>query len=407
MNTKLVTLLVILITLTSFLPGCTKYKYTSPKADETGWSEEGVEELSRAINRFAINLYLNISEKENIFFSPYSIFSAFALLYEGARGDTARELEKVFFFPNDQTVRRPNFARIYNLINNNSRYFDLHTANALWIQKNYPILQDYLQVIETYYGGEAFNVDFSGATEQTRELINEWIEHQTNYTIKDFFPPNSIDPLTRLVLTNAIYFKGIWLKQFDENETTEDIFWIDNDTTVKIQMMKVYDFFNYTETDDLQIIELPYKGKRICMLVLLPKRNIEQIEDNLTINSLNSWVENLTEQRIEVYLPKINLSTEYSLKEILESMGLHSIFCPGEADFSGIDGTKNLFVDEAIHKAFIKIDEKGTEASAATGIIMPISLPTIFRADHPFIFLILDKETDIILFMGKIVNPAE
>ena len=262
-------------------------------------------------------------------------------------------------------------------------------------------------MIETYYGGEAFNVDFSGATEQTRELINEWIEHQTNYTIKDFFPPNSIDPLTRLVLTNAIYFKGIWLKQFDENETTEDIFWIDNDTTVKIQMMKVYDFFNYTETDDLQIIELPYKGKRICMLVLLPKRNIEQIEDNLTINSLNSWVENLTEQRIEVYLPKINLSTEYSLKEILESMGLHSIFCPGEADFSGIDGTKNLFVDEAIHKAFIKIDEKGTEASAVTGIIMPISLPTIFRANHPFIFLILDKETDIILFMGKIVNPAE
>lgn len=407
MNTKLVTLLVILITLTSFLPGCTKYKYTPPKADETGWSEEGVEVLSRAINRFAINLYLNISDGRNIFFSPYSIFSAFALLYEGARGDTARELEKVFFFPNDPTVRRPNFARIYNLINNNSRYFDLHTANALWIQKNYPILQDYLQVIETYYGGEAFNVDFSGATEQTRELINEWIEHQTNYTIKDFFPPNSIDPLTRLVLTNAIYFKGIWLKQFDENETTEDIFWIDNDTTVKIQMMKVYDFFNYTETDDLQIIELPYKGKRICMLVLLPKRNIEQIEDNLTINSLNSWVENLTEQRIEVYLPKINLSTEYSLKGILESMGLYSIFCPGEADFSGIDGTKNLFVDEAIHKAFIKIDEKGTEASAATGIIMPISLPTIFRANHPFIFLILDKETDIILFMGKIVNPAE
>ena len=164
--------------------------------------------------------------------------------------------EKVFFFPNDPTVRRPNFARIYNLINNNSRYFDLHTANALWIQKNYPILQDYLQVIETYYGGEAFNVDFSGATEQTRELINEWIEHQTNYTIKDFFPPNSIDPLTRLVLTNAIYFKGIWLKQFDENETTEDIFWIDNDTTVKIQMMKKKVFFLLFVIDFLKLVSV-------------------------------------------------------------------------------------------------------------------------------------------------------
>jgi len=384
-----------------------------PKSDDTGWSEEGAQEVIDANNQFALELYTELSKngKENIFYSPYSIFAALGMTYEGAKGETKDEIKSVFHFPEDSTLR-PNFAKIYNDINKNEEDYELRTGNALWVQKDYPFLEDYINIVEKYYGGKVSNLDFVKETEKSRQTINSFIEEQTNGKIKDLIPKGVLDYLTRLVLTNAIYFKGTWQWEFNPKNTEEVDFKITPTDIVKVPMMYMKPEkakFNYADLEDLQILELPYKGEKISMLILLPKDNLEDIQP-LTIEKLKEWKSQTKEETLdEIYLPKFEFDTKYFMKEILSDMGMPTAF-EMDADFSGMDGTKSLYIKEVIHQAYVKVDEKGTEAAAATGVVMELTsiMPkNIFRADHPFIFIIQQNDTGNILFLGRVNDPTK
>ncbi|NLI56335.1 serpin family protein [bacterium] len=384
-----------------------------PKSDDTGWSEEGTQEVIDANNQFALELYTELSKngKENIFYSPYSIFAALGMTYEGAKGETKDEIKSVFHFPED-SILRPNFAKIYNDINKNEEDYELRTGNALWVQKDYPFLEDYINIVEKYYGGKASNLDFVKETEKSRQTINSFIEEQTNGKIKDLIPKGVLDYLTRLVLTNAIYFKGTWQWEFNPKDTEEIDFKITPTDIVKVPMMYMKPEkakFNYADLEDLQIIELPYKGEKISMLILLPKDNLEDIQP-LTIEKLKEWKSQMKKETLdEIYLPKFEFDTKYFMKEILSDMGMPTAFGM-DADFSGMDGTKSLYIKEVIHQAYVKVDEKGTEAAAATGVVMNFTslMPkNVFRVDHPFIFIIQQNDTGNILFLGKVNDPTK
>ena len=386
-----------------------------PEADDTGSTEEGVRQVVDANNRFAFELYSELSktEKGNIFFSPYSIFSAIAMTYEGARGQTADEVKSVFHFP-DIDVLRSNFAAIYNSINRETDAYELRTGNALWIQQDYPILESYISIVERYYGGKAANLDFVGKTEESRQTINSFIEEQTNGKIKDLIPPGYLDTMTRLVLTNVIYFKGMWKWEFNESETREEDFKVTPTHVVKVPMMHMKPenaTFKYADLEELQILELPYKGDEISMLILLPKDGLESIESSLTVEKLNEWKSQMQETKLdEIYLPKFKVDTKYFLKDALSRMGMPTIFSPGEADLSGISDSRELYVGFVIHQAYVEVNEEGTEAAAATavGIELTAIMPKIvFKADHPFIFIIQQRDTGNILFLGRVVNPLD
>jgi len=385
-----------------------------PKANETGWTQEGVQAVVNANNKFALELYSELSKEEqgNIFYSPYSIFSAFAMTYEGARGQTAEEIKSVFHFP-DYSVLRPNFAAVYNDINEASKFYELRTGNALWVQKDYPLLEDYVNRVEEYYGGKAANLDFINEPEKSRQTINSFIEEQTNGKIKNLIPPGSFNPLTRLVLTNAIYFKGLWKWQFDPKDTKERDFYVTPTNKVKVPMMCMEPEkaeFNYADTTYLQILELPYRGEKISMLILLPKENLKSIEP-LTIEKLSEYKSKMKKTKLRlICIPKFEFDTKYNLNENLKDLGMPTAFKWPGADFSGMDGTKMLYIDKAIHQAYIKVDERGTEAAAATTIVIGFgsALPLdMFIANRPFIFIIQQKDTGNILFLGRIVDPTQ
>ncbi len=384
-----------------------------PQADDTGSTRQGVQEVVDANNEFAFDLYseLNKSEEGNIFYSPYSISAALAMTYEGAGGETADEMKSVFHFP-ENDVLRPNFAAIYDNINEENGDHELKTGNALWAQKDFPFLQEYTNKVERYYGGKAAILDFIEETEQSRQTINGFIEEQTKNKIKDLIPKGSLNAMTRLVLTNAIYFKGIWEWEFDESDTRKETFRISPTDTVETPMMNMHpekERFNYAETEELQILELPYKGEKISMLVLLPTENLDSIESTLTAEKLNEYKSQMKETKLSsISLPKFEFDTKYFMEDNLSSMGMPTAFS-GNADFSGMTGKKDLFISSVIHQAYIGVDEKGTEAAAATAVVMKLAaMPmNVFRADHPFIFLIQEKDTGNILFFGRVVDPTK
>jgi serpin B len=388
-----------------------------PVTDETGATEEGIEEVISANNKFAFDLYSELvkSEDGNIFYSPYSISSALAMTYEGAKGKTKEEMKSVFYFPEDN-VLRPNFAAIYNRINKDKKDYELRTGNALWVQQEYPFLEEYITGVEKYYGGKATNLDFVNETEQSRQTINSFIEEQTNNKIKELIPAGFLDRMTRLVLTNAIYFKGTWEWEFEEDDTYEDDFRITPDNTVKTEMMSMHPEgskvkFNYLRNEDLKILELPYKGEDLSMLILLPNDNLESLEPNLTAEKIEEYRSQMTETELDlVALPKFEFDTKYFMKGTLSSLGMPTAFS-GSADFSGMTGERDLFIDFVIHQAYVKVNEEGTEAAAATAVGMKLTaVPTpseVFKADHPFIFLIQEKDNGNILFLGRVVDPTK
>ena len=376
-----------------------------------------------ANNRFALDLYGRIADDPkagdgNIFFSPFSISSALAITYEGARGMTAEEIRSVFHFPENQTVMRSGFAGIISGINSKANAYTLRTANALWAEQTYPFLAGYISAAEQHYGAKTTNLDFINKPDESRVTINTWVEDQTEDRIKDLLQPGTIDPLTRLVITNAIYFKGKWVKQFDENKTTDADFQTGTGKTVRVRMMERTDenaVFGYTETDMLQALSMPYEsgdGKDLSMLVLLPKNDdLSMVEESLNTSMLSLLHDSLKTRRVIVYFPKFVMETKYSLPGVLSAMGMPTAFTRA-ADFSGMDGTKDLYIDNVIHQAFVEVNEEGTEAAAATaGVMRPFSMPLeetvpLIRADHPFIFLIQENETGNILFMGKVSDPS-
>ena len=380
--------------------------------------------VAEANNRFAFSLYSRLAQDKdysgsNLFFSPFSLSSALALTYEGARGRTADEIRNVFFFPGNDTALRGGFSGMNAAVNSPDPHYSLRTANALWAEKTYPFLDDYVTTASQYYGAKTTNLDFISHPEDSRVTINSWVENRTEDRIKDLIPAGVIDPATRLVITNAIYFKGSWVKQFDRNRTMDMDFRTGTGTTVKVPMMQRTDegaVFLYAENDNLQMLAMPYEhstGRRLSMVVLLPKSdNLTGTEAALDAGSLAALQQSAETRRVMVYFPKFTLNTRYSLPAVLAAMGMPTAFTPS-ADFSGMDGTKDLLISDVIHQAYVDVNEEGTEAAAATAVVMkmaaapanPEPVP-VFRADHPFIFIIRDDETGAILFMGRVVNPA-
>jgi len=403
-----------------------------PTADDTGSTQSGIQQVVDANNEFAFDLYSKLNsdstqEGKNMFYSPYSISTALAMTYEGAKGKTADEMKSVFHFPDDN-ILRPNSAAIYNEINKKDKSYELKTGNALWVQQDYPFLQDYLDLVETYYGGKASNVDFRTETEKTRQTINTFIEEQTNHKIKDLIPKDVLKPTTRLVLTNAIYFKGTWEWEFDKSDTKDRDFKITPDNIIQTPTMYMDPDkaeFNYASLDKLKILELPYKGDELSMLILLPKqetfhnhRTGEEIVYDYSLEDIEISYEKLKEYKSEmketdleaIYIPKFEFDTKYMMKETLAAMGMPTAFGI-QSDFSGMTLESQLFISQVIHQAYVKVDEKGTEAAAATAVVMDMASvgptePKIFKADHPFIFIIQEKQTGNILFMGKVINPS-
>jgi serpin B len=373
-----------------------------------------------ANNRFALDYYSKLKDKDsnNIFFSPFSISSALAMTYEGAKGQTAEEIQSVFYFPEDSDSRRKEYSAIFDEINKKDKEYKLSNANALWAQDDYQFLKDYFDNVEKYYGGKVTNLDFKKDPEGSRVTINNWVEKQTENKIKNLISFGGINTETKLILTNAIYFKGEWVKQFNKDNTKEENFRTYKDGIVKAQMMQRTDekaIFNYTEDSNLQILEMPYSGDELSILLLLPKNdNLEKLESLLSTKKLLEWKKDLKEQRVKIYIPKFKFETRYLMTNDLKSMGMPTAFS-SLADFSGMTGYKELKINEVIHKAFVEVNEEGTEAAAVTSVEMrPMSISSpqkkpeipIFRADHSFIFLIQQKSTGNILFMGRVVNPT-
>jgi len=388
----------------------TTAKEDIPVLDDSGATASSVEATVEAYNDFAFDLYGRYSAGDgNILFSPYSISTALSMTYEGARGETAEEMEAVFGFLEDPSERLPSVAGIYNTLNEEGRDYALHTVNALWIQRDYPVQEDYVDAIIGYYGGDVNALDFVAEPDESRVTINEWVEERTNDRIKDLFPSGSIDADVRLVLTNAIYFKGDWLYEFDEEATGEEEFHVTPTTSVTVDMMSLRDDFNYAETDELQLLELPYTGEDVSMLILLPKEGrMGDVEAQLSAERLGEWVDVMEGTAVNVYLPRFTFETKYFMMEDLAEMGMPTAFTDA-ADFSGMTGNRELFIDKVIHQAFIEVNEEGTEAAAATGVSMRLSaaMPEeVFRADRPFIFLIRDMDTGLILFMGRVTDPS-
>ena len=384
-------------------------------------SEQAVTEGN---TRFALDFYRSLRTNpryadSNIFFSPYSMSTAFSLAGEGARGKTADEIRTVFHLPENPATRREGNARISEALNNPQAGYTLHTANALWAEKSYPFLPEYLATAAQYYHADATNVDFISHPEESRQEINRWTEAKTENKIHDLIPTGVITPLTRLVITNAVYFRGTWEKEFNKDETTDAPFRKLDGTKPQVRMMQRGDhqsIFGYVDTWTYQAIELPYTstgGKHLSMLVILPKGDdLTSVENSLSPGQIAGIRKSLTSRWVKVYFPKFSLDTTYALPGILGTMGMPTAF-GGGADLSGMDGSQMLSIGDAIHKATIDVNEEGTEAAAATAVAVTLKgdgpqpeKPPEFRADHPFIFLIQDTESGNILFMGRVVNPS-
>jgi len=380
-------------------------------------NEGGLQAISESANEFALDFYKRIaSHNENLFLSPYSIYSIFAMVYGGARGNTAAEMERTFHFPLSGSELHEYVGRVSSAINSTqvSDAIRLDTANSLWPQDGYPLLKGYLDLVQRRYEAKISPLDYGKDPEGARKAINNWVEDKTRHKITNLLKPGMINTLTRMVLVNAIYFKGDWQSQFDRNNTEDCPFFLLSGETVKVPLMTIRRSYRYNDVSEAQILELPYAGKDISMLVVLPKKKdgLREVENALSKGRLKVWTSTMHPRDIIVYLPRFHVTSEFTLDRVLASMGMVDAFDPQKADFSGMDGQKGtLFIGVAIHKAYADINEEGTEAAATTaaGIrttSMPIP-PPVFRADRPFLFMIRHNATGIVLFMGRIANPLK
>jgi len=375
--------------------------------------EPDLKKLTKGNGIFCFDLYKKIKIKQgNLFISPYSISTALSMTYAGARGATAEEISKVMHFDLAGAEINKDFRDLTDSLSDTG--CQLNIANALWLQKGEALLPDYVSLVDKFYEGRLNIVDFRGATEEVRSTINSWVEEKTQDKIKELLRSGDIDAATMLVLTNAIYFKGFWLSKFDNALTKEEPFDTALGAKVNTPMMHIEKDFNYAEDGDMQVLALPYRGSRLEMLVFLPKdkSKIARIEAELDYLTFEAWLSKLNDEKVSVALPKFKFNSRYMLADTLKEMGMTSVFSGG-ADFSGITGKNNIFIDKIIHQAFVEVNEEGTEAAAATAVTMTRGAmitpkePKVFIADHPFIFIIYDKGTSSILFIGKVDDPSQ
>jgi len=367
---------------------------------------------------FGFDLYQKLKEKEgNLFFSPYSISTALAMTYVGARGQTEKEMAEVLHLSLEQKPLHSSFSKLQSDLNTiqNKGYIKLSIANSLWAQEGHHFLDTFFDLNKRYYGAGLNFVDFARQTETARKTINVWVEKETQEKIKELIKKGMLTPLTRLVLCNAIYFKGDWLSQFDKERTADADFYISPKKTIKVPMMRQKSEFKFKDFGSFSAIELPYEGNDLSMIIFLPKEvdGLVDLEQSLTDDSVKNWLDELSKsykQEIFVNLPKFKTTCEFQLAKVLAEIGMPSAFSLPPANFSGMTGRKDLFISKVIHKAFVDVNEEGTEAAAATAVVMKesaIGRPLTFRADHPFVFLIRESQTGSILFIGRIIDPTK
>ncbi|MHC4942863.1 MAG: serpin family protein [Planctomycetota bacterium] len=377
--------------------------------------EKAASSVVEAGNAFAMDLYAELcGHDENLFLSPLSISSALAMVCEGARGETREEMAEVLRISGEMETYRDAYLRLMSVLNpsnpEKSPGVETTLANAMWVHEGYKLLDDFTSTIESQYNGKTRNLDFVGDCEKARTRINQWVEEKTRDKIKDLLPEGSIDALTRLVLTNAIYFKGLWADPFEKKDTHRAPFFMLSGKKQEVDMMHGSERFPYYEEEDFQVLELPYAGDDYSMVLFLPRNagGLADFEKRFTLEALQAWLNRLHRFKIKVFLPRFEITCPMDLGGVLIGMGMERAFSGGSADFSGMTGNRELFISRVVHKAFVKVDEEGTEAAAATGVVMSltgISEPREFRADHPFLFIIRHKGTGAILFMGRVTQP--
>lgn len=380
---------------------------------------EQIISISKESNGFATDLYSHLrSDKPvNLFFSPYSISTALAMTYVGANGPTKSQMAEVLHLPKNDSELNSTIKSLNALLvsTDDETGFQLRVANRLWGQIGFQFVPEFLQVTKDDYGADLGLVDFK-ETEIARRAINSWVNGQTDRKIRNLIAPGVLGSDTRLVLTNAIYFKARWTEEFKKNVTADAPFHVSASQQITVPTMQQMHHFRYVESNETQILELPYgQDNSLSMLILLPKKieGLADLEKQLSAQNLEKWTDGLESTQIKVQLPKFKMTSEFSLKDVLTSMGMSLAFSPS-ADFSKISTEQRLFISAVIHKAFVDVNEEGTEAAAATAVAMRMTAiapgqkpPIEFRADHPFVFLIRHNQTQSILFFGRVVNPKE
>ncbi len=383
---------------------------------------EDMKVVSDGNNNFAFDLYPLLQPKDsNFLYSPYSISSILAMALAGARGETALQMADILRLPLPPEQLHPAFNAIEAEILSHSKDrggpneegFILNVANSIWGQQDRPYQVEYLDTLSENYGAGLHTADFTNAPEEARQAINTWVSQQTHEKILDLFPSGSITPMTRLVLANAIYFKGGWLYPFDVALTKSDYFFFLVGGQTTVTMMHNTATYGYKKTDKYEVIDLPYQGGGESMRIIMPiVDEFANIEKSLNATTLKDITSGLEEKKIDLSLPQFNLESRFALREVLIEMGMLNAFAPLSANFSGIDGTRDLYIDKLEHKTIIKVDENGTEAAAASGAALGLTAmdenpPMLVSINHPFIFVIQDQETGLLLFIGRVLNPTK
>jgi len=380
-----------------------------------------VQSLVDGNNAFALNLYRSLSTQNgNLIYSPFSISLALAMTYAGARGETESQMTDSLHFTLGQNSTHSAFnaldlklAQNAESMKNNQVAMQLNIANAVWAEQTYPFEQDFLDTIALNYGAGIQLADFINQYEPTRKEINSWVEDQTQDKIKDLLAEGTLNPDTRMVLVNAIYFKADWWTTFDPNNTHDAPFHLLEGSEAQVKMMSnSLDNIPYTSGDGYQAVELPYAGGTAAMDILVPDEGkFQEFESSLNADKLSEILKAMQPAAVELGLPKFKFSNEFSLPGQLAALGMTDAFDLNLADFSGMTGNRDLYISDVVHKAFVAVDEKGTEAAAATAVIMQMKMaPTskiVLTIDRPFIFVIRDMVSGQILFMGRVLNPAQ
>jgi serpin B len=391
-----------------------KDRITSPVVNSSD-----MKTLVNGNSEFAFDLYQALKKEDgNIFYSPYSISLALAMTYGGARGETAKQMADTLHYLLPQSTLHPAFNNLdvelgkrgEGAKGKDSEGFRLNVVNAIWGQKDYKFLSAYLDLLAENYGAGLRILDFKSAPEQSRMTINKWVSDQTEDRIKDLIPEGSINPLTRLVLTNAIYFNAAWKLPFKPEATTNGPFHLKNGDDVTVPMMKQTEYFGYAKSGNYLAVELPYDGDELSMVILMDETGkFGDFENTLNLSTVKAIIDDLKHTRVALTMPKFEFESEFGLKETLMEMGMEEPF-RDSADFSGMSKESDLHIDDVVHKAFVSVNEAGTEAAAATGVIVGTTSmppePVTVTLDRPFVFVIRDIKTGAILFIGRVMNPG-
>jgi serpin B len=385
-------------------------------------ASQDLAELAGGNSAFAFDLYQFLKEGrpgDNLFYSPYSISLALAMTYAGARGETEGQMADALHFALTQERLHPAFnaldleltSRGEGAEGKDGEGFRLNIANAIWGQAGFQFLPDFLDTLAENYGAGLRLLDFANAPEESRITINDWVSNQTEGRIEDLIPPGLITELTRLVLTNAIYFNAAWNTPFEPELTEDGPFHTLDGGQTTVPMMRQTESLGYARGSGYQAVELPYDGRELSMVILLPEAGqFEAFEGALGFEQVENILEDLTYQQVALTMPKFEVESDFSLAGALAALGMQHAFT-ADADFSGMTGGRDLFISDVVHKAFVSVDEAGTEAAAATAVVMELTSampeePVEVRVDRPFVFLIRDIETGAILFVGRVVDPS-